>query len=252
MVGSDRTCTFLTTRSCFSRPFFRTSLSLGVIEREEGREEGISLTKEIVLKAKGGAALEERRNNRRWWGCGREKKEGGREKERAHESEKWKDRDPVWALYVRSSRWSRTFRDRIRFIANPVCSPCCTTCAKLTQLKAGHGKGGWEGREGESRENERAACNLRGEESFFRSANTVVPFPRPAPALSPLVLLLAAAAVSLYTRRCSFRRCCYRLSAVCTGDSSSAQLMEVTKVEVVPSFKVAISGSRVSRARYTR
>lgn len=78
------------------------------------------------------------------------------------------------------------------------------------------------------------------------------PFPRPAPALSPLVLLVAAAAASLYTRRCSFRRCCYRLSAVCTGDSSSAQLMEVTKVEVVPSFKVAISGSRVSRARYTR
>lgn len=95
--------------------------------------------------------------------------------------------------------------------------------------------------------------------SFFRSANTAalpssLPPVHPAFALSPLVLLVIAAALllypSLFLPAAAATGC--RPFARRTGDSGGVRLMEVTKVEVVPSFKVAISDSRASRARYTR
>jgi len=104
--------------------------------------------------------------------------------------------------------------------------------------------------ERELREKERAACNLRGEESFFLSFRQ-----HSDPSVLPPTSVCPFSS-------CSTNRCCIAIlvavpSAVAatgcrpfarrTGDSG-AQLMEVTKVEVVLSFKVAISDSRASCA----
>lgn len=93
--------------------------------------------------------------------------------------------------------------------------------------------------------------------SFFRSANTAIPPVHPSRfALSPLVLLVVAAGIAVPVAAVpSAARCpppatgCQPFASRRTGDSGSAQLMKVTKVEMVPSFKVAISDSRESRAR---
>lgn len=69
-----------------------------------------------------------------------------------------------------------------------------------SQLKAGHGKKGRAGGEGGSREKERAACNLRGEESSFlsfRQHRGLPPRPHPAFALSPLLVVAAAAGIAV-------------------------------------------------------
>lgn len=105
---------------------------------------------------------------------------------------------------------SRAFRDRIRFIANPVYSPRRAS----SQLKAGHGKGRTRKAE---REKERAACNLRGGGgggggillSFIPPTLRNSP---PHPAFHPFSSCsISRCCCIAVTRRCFFRCCCYLL-----------------------------------------
>lgn len=120
------------------------------------------------------------------------------------EKEKWKDRDPVWTLYVRSSRWSRVFRDRIFVLLRIRFAPCVHNERAHSWKPDTEREGGKEERESHGkRKGPRVTCVGRNP-SFFRSANTtVLPFSlppslrptHPASALSPLVLLVVAAAL---------------------------------------------------------
>lgn len=119
------------------------------------------------------------------------------------EKEKWKDRDPVWALYVRSSRWSRAFRDRIFVLLRIRFAPCVHDERAHSWKPDTEREGGKDERESRGkRKGPRITCVGRNP-SFFRSANTAalpssLPPAHPAFALSPLVLLVIAAALLLY------------------------------------------------------
>lgn len=143
---------------------------------------------------------------------------------------------------------------RIRFVPR-----VCTTdkrASKQVELKAGHEKGGREGRERESRERKGLRVELAwGEKSFFLS------FRQHRASTHPLVPSRVRPPFLLLFYYC---HCCYALLCLSLffpplptllpavgRETVVVQLMEVTKVEVVLSFKVATSHSRKSRARVT-
>lgn len=176
MVDNDRTCTFLTARRRFSHPFFPRPFHSCEQARRTANHPG---KRGRPRKAKGEVARNVERERERERVLARRRGEHGvrgrkrKEKENT-EREVERPRSSLNVL-VRSSRWSRAFRDGIRFIANPVCAPRARaseserkTARKSERAseranertnKAGKPDtkgGGREGREGESREKERA------------------------------------------------------------------------------------------------
>lgn len=138
-LGGDRTCTFLTTRSCFS-PFFRRPFHSG--QRARGRAY-LSHEREIVRKAKGGAALEERRDNRDDEGAGgRRKEKGSTRRARSGETEIQFER-----CMLDPQRWFRTFRDRtfvslrIRFALRCARRASSTAESRTRKERAGRRRG---------------------------------------------------------------------------------------------------------------
>lgn len=242
MVGSDRTCTFLTTRSRFC-PFFRASLSLG----STSERKGVSLTKEIVRKAKGEANV--RRTKRQ---PGVDGGAGGRRKEKEN---------TVREVERPEIQFERCMLDPLAGSAHFEIgySFYCESGlhderrALTAESRTRKEREGGEGRESRGkRKGPRVTCVGRNP-SFFRSANTRGP-PPPRPSCSPRVRPFSS--ISRLLLHCwypsPFLPPFAATGHVRTEDSGSAQLMEVTKVEVVPSFKVAVADSRLSRARYAR
>jgi len=78
-----------------------------------------------------------------------------------------KDRDPLWALYVRSSSWSRAFRDRIFVLLRIRFAPRVHDEQVYSWKPDTEGRGSCGKRKGP-----RVTCVGRNP-SFFRSANTL-------------------------------------------------------------------------------
>lgn len=216
MVDNDRTCTFLTARRRFSHPFFPRPFHSCEQARRTANHPG---KRGRPRKAKGEVARNVERERERELARrrGEHGVRGRKRKEKENtEREVERPRSSLNVL-VRSSRWSRAFRDGIRFIANPVCAPRTRaseserkTARKSERASKRANEQGWKaGHEGRRARRKRGRVTGKGKGPIELAWGWIfLSFVPPTPCPSLLLPSRVRPFSSCSTSRCCTLLCC--------------------------------------------